>query len=48
MTFQIIYSPEALDDLRAIYMYIAYEKQAPENAESQTNRIRNAIRKLDL
>jgi len=48
MTFQIIYSPEALDDLRAIYMYIAYEKQAPENAESQTNRIRNAVRKLDL
>ncbi len=48
MTYKIIYSPEAIDDIRAIYTYIAYEKMAPENAESQTSRIRNAIRQLDL
>lgn len=48
MTFRIIYAPEAADDLRSIYSYIAYEKLAPEHAEGQINRIRNAIRKLDL
>ena len=35
MTYQIIYSPESLDDLRVIYSYITFEKLAPENAEGQ-------------
>lgn len=48
MTYQIIYSPESLDDLRAIYSYIAFEKFAPQNAEGQVNRIRKSIRSLDL
>ena len=48
MTYQIIYSPESLDDLRAIYSYIAFEKPAPQNAEGQVNRIRQSIRSLDL
>ena len=48
MTYKIIYSPESLDDLRAIYSYIAFEKLAPQNAEGQVNRIRQAIRSLDL
>ena len=48
MTYQIIYSPESLDDLRAIYSYIAFEKLSPQNAESQVNRIRKAIRSFDL
>ena len=48
MTYQIIYSPESLDDLRAIYSYIAFDKLAPQNAESQVNRIRQSIRSLDL
>ena len=48
MTYEIIYSPEALDDIRSIYMYIAFEKLAPENAEGQISRIREAIRKLNL
>ena len=47
MTYDIIYSPEAIDDIRPIYMYIAFEKMAPENAESQISRIRKAIRKLE-
>ena len=48
MSYTVIYSPEALDDLRAIYSYIAYEKLAPENAGGQVNRIRKAVRGLDL
>ena len=48
MTYEIIYSHEAVNDLRSIYMYIAFEKLAPENAESQISRIRDAIRKLDV
>ena len=48
MTYQIIYSPESLDDLRDIYSYIAFEKLAPENAEGQVNQIRKAIRSLDF
>ena len=31
MTYQIIYSPESLDDLRAIYSYIAFEKLATQS-----------------
>lgn len=48
MTYKIIYSPESLDDLRTIYHYTAFEKLAPENAKGQVNRIRKAIRSLDL
>ncbi len=47
MTFNILYSPESLDDLRSIYMYIAYELLAGDTAEKQVNRIREAVRKLD-
>ena len=48
MTYKTIYSPESLDDLMAIYSYIAFEKLAPQNAEGQVNRIRKSIRSLDL
>lgn len=48
MSYSIIYSPEALDDLRAIYMYIAYELLTGETAERQVNHIRTAVRKLDM
>ena len=47
MTYEIIYSPEAIDDLRSIYLYIAYELLAGETAAAQTQRIRDAIRKLN-
>ena len=46
MTYKIIYSPESLDDLRAIYSYIAFEKLAPQNAEGQVKRIRETIHSL--
>ena len=47
-TYSVIYSPEAKDDLREIYSYIAYDLQAPETAEGQVNRIRKEIRSLDF
>lgn len=47
-TYQIIYSPEALDDIRKIYSYIAFELQAPNTALNQVNRIRKEIRSLDF
>lgn len=36
-------SPRAKRELEEIYKYIALEKQAPENAKGQTDRIKNAI-----
>lgn len=45
-TYQVIYSPEALDDIRKIYSYIAYELQASDTALNQVNRIRKEIRSL--
>lgn len=46
--FLIIYSPEAKDDLREIYSYIAYDLQAPETAKGQVDHIRKEIRSLDF
>lgn len=46
-SYNIFYSPEALEDIRKIYSYIAYELQVPETALNQVNRIRNQIRSLD-
>ena len=42
-SFRIMYSPAALDDLRAIFSYIAYELQAEQAATNQTKRIRKQI-----
>lgn len=46
--YNIVYSPEALDDIRKIYSYIAYELQVPDIALNQVNRIRKKIRSLDF
>lgn len=45
--FYVCYSDEAKDDLRNIFMYIAYNLGSRDNAEGQVNRIREAIKKLD-
>ncbi len=45
--YEVIYSPAALEDLKAIYSYIAYELLADEAAKNQTERIRREIRSLD-
>ena len=45
--FYVCYSDEAKDDLRNIFMHIAYDLGSRDNAESQVNRIRTAIKKLN-
>ena len=45
--FYVCYSDEAKDDLRNIFMHIAYNLGSRDNAEGQVNRIREAIKKLD-
>lgn len=47
MKFKVQYSSEALDDLRALFEYIANELQAPETATAQYRRISEAVKKLD-
>lgn len=47
-TYSVLYSPEAKDDLREIYSYIAFELEAPDTAQGQVNRIRKEIRSLDF
>lgn len=46
--YQVIYSPEALNDLKKIYSYIAFDLQVPDTAQKQTDRIRKEIRSLDF
>ena len=45
---QVVYSPEALDDIRKIYSYITFCLHAPGTAERQIDRIRKQIRSLDF
>lgn len=47
-SYSVVYSPEAMDDLREIYSYIAFTLMVPETAEKQVNRIRKEIRSLDF
>ena len=47
-SYSVVYSPEAMDDLREIYSYIAFTLLVPEAAEKQVNRIRKEIRSLDF
>ena len=44
--FLIHYSEEAMNDLRNIYMYIAYNLGSRDNAKGQVERIRKAIKNL--
>ena len=41
------YSPESLNDLRAIFSYIAFHLKERETARRQTGRIRSEIRALN-
>lgn len=47
-SYKVIYSPEALDDIRNIYSYIAFDLKVPDTARNQVNRIRKEIRSLDF
>lgn len=46
--YNIVYSSEAVEDLKDIYSYIAYELYSPNSGKKQVNRIRKAIKSLDL
>lgn len=46
--YGVVYSPEALNDLRDLYSYIASQLLAPDAAQNQVSRIRKEIRSLDL
>ena len=46
--YNVVYSPEALSDLKDIYAYIAQELMIPDTALNQVNRIRKEIRSLDF
>lgn len=45
-SYSVVYSPEAMDDLKEIYAYIAFTLLVPETAEKQVNRIRKEVRSL--
>lgn len=47
MSWRIIYSPEARQDLRDIYGYIAFSLLQPKTARSQTRRIMEEIDSLN-
>ncbi len=47
-TYSVVYSPEARNDIKDIYSYIAFELLVPGTAEGQVNRIRKAICSLDF
>ncbi len=45
--YKVMLYPRAYRDIDEIYAYISLEKQAPENAQGQTNRIWDAIESLE-
>ena len=46
--YNVKVTPRAIRDLDDIFNYIALEKLAPENAFGQTERIREALKKLEI
>lgn len=47
-SYKVSYAPEAVNDLKDIYAYIAYELLVPDTARNQVDRIRKEIRSLDF
>ena len=47
MSWKVVYSEQALNDLSAIYEYIAYELLVPDTAANQVKRIMKSIKALD-
>ena len=45
-SYSIVYSPEAMNDLRELYAYIAFTLLVLETAKKQVTRIRQEIRSL--
>ena len=47
IAYEVNFSNQAEQDLRGIFEYIAFELLAPDNAQSQLNRLETAIEKLE-
>ncbi|MCF0123023.1 MAG: type II toxin-antitoxin system RelE/ParE family toxin [Ruminiclostridium sp.] len=47
MTYEVIISRRAEEDLRGIYEYIAFELRSPQNAAGQLDRLEENILSLD-
>ena len=47
MKYKVVLSDQAILDVRMIYEYIAFEKQAPETASGFIDRLEKQILKLD-
>ena len=45
--YKVVYSPAAQEDIRSIYMYIAYELLAGQSARNQVDRVRKKIHGLE-
>lgn len=45
--YEVVYTVEAEKDLRNIYEYIAFQLLNPVAAKNQTNRIMNAVKRLN-
>ncbi len=48
VSYSVVCSPEAMDDLKEIYAYIAFTLMVQETAEKQVNRIRKEVRSPDF
>lgn len=46
--YKVMYSSQALLDIKSIYDYISKKLYAPQSAKNQVNRIRKEIRALDI
>ena len=46
-TYSIVYSSQAMNDLKEIYMYISNVLLVPKTAERQINRIRETITEIE-
>lgn len=46
-SYTVLYAPQALDDLRNIYSYLAFSRQEPAIAQKLVARLRKAARSLD-
>lgn len=46
-SFSVRYSPQALEDLRDLYTYLAFSLRVPSTAKQLVNRIRKTIRGLE-
>lgn len=44
--YTVRYAPQALDDLRDLYSYVAFSLKEPATAQKLVNRIRKAARSL--